>query len=266
MADLCAEGTHPHEVGTLSKQAEAWVLITQVRDEGKLKGFAFSHPRAHRRHAVRARRPGVGPPHVQARHRAARPRAGPAAPGRAGLPRRGRPDLRPLRPAGRVRRLPLPATTSSRGPATGPRARSGPGAAAWPSATASRPGAYDQRAFLAKGDGSGHAAVFDHETPAPRADRRRGGRAVRRPAPPQGRQPRRRSAGPWKRTCASSPESRAEACRGRGIAVDQLDSGRPQPRRPACPRLTWSSATPSVPATWCGPSPTPGRRRPSSTS
>ena len=42
MADLCAEGTHPHEVGTLSKQAEAWVLITQVRDEGKLKGFAFS--------------------------------------------------------------------------------------------------------------------------------------------------------------------------------------------------------------------------------
>ncbi len=42
MADLCAEGPHPHEVGTLSKQAEAWVLITQVRDEGRLKGFAFS--------------------------------------------------------------------------------------------------------------------------------------------------------------------------------------------------------------------------------
>ena len=42
MADLCAEGSHPHEVGTLSKQAEAWVLITQVRDEGRLKGFAFS--------------------------------------------------------------------------------------------------------------------------------------------------------------------------------------------------------------------------------
>ena len=42
MADLCAEASHPHEVGTLSKQAEAWVLITQVRDEGKLKGFAFS--------------------------------------------------------------------------------------------------------------------------------------------------------------------------------------------------------------------------------
>ena len=42
MADLCAEGPHPHEVGTLSKQAEAWVLITQVRDDGRSKGFAFS--------------------------------------------------------------------------------------------------------------------------------------------------------------------------------------------------------------------------------
>ena len=34
MADLCAEGSHPHEVGTLSKQSEAWVLVTQVRDDG----------------------------------------------------------------------------------------------------------------------------------------------------------------------------------------------------------------------------------------
>src|SRR5918998_1535207 len=41
MADLCAEGPQAHEVGTLSKQAEAWVLVTQVRDEGRLKGFAF---------------------------------------------------------------------------------------------------------------------------------------------------------------------------------------------------------------------------------
>jgi hypothetical protein len=41
MADLCAEGPLPHEVGTLSKQAEAWVLVTQARENGKLKGFAF---------------------------------------------------------------------------------------------------------------------------------------------------------------------------------------------------------------------------------
>jgi hypothetical protein len=41
LADLCAEGPIPYEVGVLSKQAEAWVLITQARDNGKLKGFAF---------------------------------------------------------------------------------------------------------------------------------------------------------------------------------------------------------------------------------
>ena len=42
LADLCAEGPIPYEVGLLSKQAEAWVLVTQARENGKLKGFAFS--------------------------------------------------------------------------------------------------------------------------------------------------------------------------------------------------------------------------------
>ncbi|HEV8114967.1 MAG TPA: hypothetical protein VGP53_01930 [Acidimicrobiales bacterium] len=42
LADLCAEGPIPHEVGALSKQAEAWVLVTQARENGKLRGFAFS--------------------------------------------------------------------------------------------------------------------------------------------------------------------------------------------------------------------------------
>ncbi|MDP1819527.1 MAG: hypothetical protein Q8K58_06475 [Acidimicrobiales bacterium] len=42
LADLCAEGPLPYEVGLLSKQAEAWVLTTQARENGKLKGFAFS--------------------------------------------------------------------------------------------------------------------------------------------------------------------------------------------------------------------------------
>jgi hypothetical protein len=42
LADLCAEGPLPHEVGLLSKQAEAWVLITRATENGKLKGFAFS--------------------------------------------------------------------------------------------------------------------------------------------------------------------------------------------------------------------------------
>jgi hypothetical protein len=41
MADLCAEGPSRYESGLLSKMAEAWVLITQARDGGKLKGFSF---------------------------------------------------------------------------------------------------------------------------------------------------------------------------------------------------------------------------------
>ncbi len=42
MADLCAEGTTGYEVGFLSKQREEWVLVTHAREEGKLRGFAFS--------------------------------------------------------------------------------------------------------------------------------------------------------------------------------------------------------------------------------
>lgn len=41
MADICAEGSSLHEIGDISKQAESWVLITQAREGGKLKGFAF---------------------------------------------------------------------------------------------------------------------------------------------------------------------------------------------------------------------------------
>ena len=41
MADLCAEGPSRYESGLLSKQAEAWVLVTTAREGGKLKGFSF---------------------------------------------------------------------------------------------------------------------------------------------------------------------------------------------------------------------------------
>ena len=41
MADLCADGPSRYESGLLSKMAEAWVLITQARESGKLKGFSF---------------------------------------------------------------------------------------------------------------------------------------------------------------------------------------------------------------------------------
>jgi hypothetical protein len=41
MADLCADGPHRFETGLLSKQIEAWVLVTVARDSDKLKGFSF---------------------------------------------------------------------------------------------------------------------------------------------------------------------------------------------------------------------------------
>ena len=42
MADLCTGSLMPYEVGFLSKQREEWVLVTQVREEDKLRGFALS--------------------------------------------------------------------------------------------------------------------------------------------------------------------------------------------------------------------------------
>ncbi|MGH9283238.1 MAG: hypothetical protein ACRD0S_09935 [Acidimicrobiales bacterium] len=41
MADICADGPAGYDVGLLSKQREAWVLITQARDNDKLCGFSF---------------------------------------------------------------------------------------------------------------------------------------------------------------------------------------------------------------------------------
>lgn len=41
MADICADGPAGYEVGILSKQRDEWVLITQARDNGKLRGFSF---------------------------------------------------------------------------------------------------------------------------------------------------------------------------------------------------------------------------------
>src|SRR3546814_13460849 len=81
LADLCAEGPIPHEVGVLSKQAEAWVLITQARENDPLKGFAFST--LERIRAAPSVLLGIAslkrPPHP----RAARPRTHPAHPPRA---------------------------------------------------------------------------------------------------------------------------------------------------------------------------------------
>ncbi len=41
MADIVTDGPAGFDIGLLSKQREAWVLITQVRDGGRLVGFSF---------------------------------------------------------------------------------------------------------------------------------------------------------------------------------------------------------------------------------
>ena len=42
MADVCADSPSRFEIGTLSKAAESWVLVSLARDNGKVKGFAFA--------------------------------------------------------------------------------------------------------------------------------------------------------------------------------------------------------------------------------
>jgi hypothetical protein len=163
MADLCAEGPLHYEVGTLSKQAEAWVLISQARDNGKLKGFSFctleriggtpcvliglsSVRRTSKRDTVlrglildQMRRAVLAFPDedvlISARF------------GEAG----GFDAFKTL--ADIVPRAGHKATGEER---------------AWGSRLARRygigAGAYEQRAFVAKGDGSGPAEVLDHTT------------------------------------------------------------------------------------------------------
>src|SRR6201995_6013189 len=41
MADIVTDGPAGFDIGLVSKQAEEWVLISQVRDSGKLAGFSF---------------------------------------------------------------------------------------------------------------------------------------------------------------------------------------------------------------------------------
>ncbi len=41
MADMVVDGPAGFDIGLISKQPEAWVLITQVRESGHLRGFSF---------------------------------------------------------------------------------------------------------------------------------------------------------------------------------------------------------------------------------
>ena len=42
LADLCAETANHYGIGEISKQVESWVLVTQVREGAHLRGFSFS--------------------------------------------------------------------------------------------------------------------------------------------------------------------------------------------------------------------------------
>jgi hypothetical protein len=166
MADLCADGPLAYEVGTLSKQAEAWVLVTQAREDGKLKGFAF----------CTLERIG-GTPCVLM--------------GLASIKRCSKRDslLRAMI-QDKLRRAVLAfpdedvliaarfgdpsgfeAFRSLNDIVPRPGHRANGEERAWGGRLAKRygidNGSYEQRAFIARGDGSGPAEVFDHETSQP---------------------------------------------------------------------------------------------------
>ena len=78
MADMCTDSPSRYEVGLLSKQVEAWVLITLARNIGQTvsRDEAFPRGRGH------LRRHDSGPSRLRIR-----PRPFPAA-GRSGFPSR----------------------------------------------------------------------------------------------------------------------------------------------------------------------------------
>ena len=54
MADLCVDREPGFDIGFLSKQCEEWVLVTLVREGQQAAGLFLLHPGAHRGHAVAA--------------------------------------------------------------------------------------------------------------------------------------------------------------------------------------------------------------------
>ena len=163
MGDICADGPAQYDIGLLSKQREEWVLVSHARSGGVLQGFSFStleriggtpsvllglvtvKRTVKRNEVLRAlmgdqfRRAVLAFPDedVLISARFGHPGAFDAF--------RNLNDIVP-RPGHR-------ATGEER---------------AWGGRLAKRYGietsAYDQRSFVARGDGSGPAAVFDHET------------------------------------------------------------------------------------------------------
>ena len=153
MADLCAERPPGFDIGFLSKEREGVGADHPGPGGEQAAGLLVLHPGAHRGHALAAGRAGPGRPH---RHGPRRPSrgswptstAGPCWPSPTRTSCSGPGCWRP-RASG-----PSPACrTSCPSRATSPRARSGPGPAACPSASAARAGSTTAPSSL-KGDGS----------------------------------------------------------------------------------------------------------------
>ena len=165
------------------------MLVTQARDNGKLQGFSFCTLERIGGTPCLLVGLGVGEAHRQ-RDTVLKALDGrPVPPGRAGLPRRGRPRRHQVH---RRRRATPPSRawrTSSPAPTTRPPARSGHGAAAWPSASAPRAASTTGPSW-SRGDGSA-AGCLDHEAAQARGHRPGRGRVLRRPRPRPGRLPHR---------------------------------------------------------------------------
>jgi hypothetical protein len=163
MADQCADGPSGYEVGFLSKAAEAWVLVSLAREGNPLKGFSFctleriggtpcvlvglaSVRRTSKRDTV-----------LRALVQDLLRRAVLAFPDE---------DVLVAARFGQPGAFDAFRTLNEIVPRAGHRASGEE--RAWGGRLAKRYGietrAYDQRAFVARGDGGGPAPVFDHET------------------------------------------------------------------------------------------------------
>ena len=140
MADLGAERAPGFDIGFLSKAARGVGPGHPGPGGQQAPGLLVLHPRTHRRDALAPGRPGLDRPHDPGRVGPQGDDGRPVPPGPAGLPRRGRPARDP---AAHPRRLPGLRRAGRRGAPSGPQgrpARSGPGPAAWPSASGPRAG------------------------------------------------------------------------------------------------------------------------------
>lgn len=166
MADLCAEGPLPYEVGVLSKQAESWVLISRAYEDDQLKGFAFCT--LERIGGTPCILVGLASVHRTSKREAVLRAVIQDQMRRAVL---AFPDEDVLVSARFGEAGAFDAFETLHEVVPRPDHKATGEERAWGSRLAKRYGveirAYDQRAFRVSGDGSGPAEVFDYTTPHP---------------------------------------------------------------------------------------------------